>query len=53
MALFLIEMYICLSKYAAVCLFRRLAGRPDKGNCLDCGELRGNMQTELYSRLVQ
>ena len=24
--------------YAAVCLFRRQAGRPDKGNCLESGE---------------
>ena len=34
--------------YAAVCHFHRLAG-----NYLDSGEVRGNMQTRLYSRLVQ
>ena len=34
--------------YAAVCYFHRKAG-----NYLDSWELRGNMQTRLYSRLVQ
>ena len=31
--------------YTAVCLFRRQAGRPDKGNCLESGGIRGNMLT--------
>ena len=34
--------------YVAVCYFRRQAG-----NRLESGELSGNMQTRLYSRLVQ
>jgi len=29
--------------YAAVCLFRRQAGRPDNGNHLESWELRGNI----------
>ena len=30
--------------YAAVCRFRRMAGRPDNGNYLESWEVRGNMQ---------
>ena len=33
--------------------FPRQAGRPDNGNYLESGEVRGNMLTRLYSRLVQ
>ena len=37
--------------YAAVCYFRRQAGRPDKGNCLESGEIRGNMLTRPVSSI--
>ena len=33
--------------YAAVCFFPRQAGRPDNGNCLDGGEVRGNMRVGI------
>ncbi len=33
--------------YAAVCFFPRQAGRPDNGNHLESGELRGNMRVGL------
>ena len=33
---------------AAVCFFPRQAGRPDKGNCLESGEIRGNMLTRRF-----
>lgn len=29
------------------------AGRPDNGNYLESGEIRGNMLTRLYSHFVQ
>ncbi len=35
--------------YAAVCLFRRQAGRPDKGNHLESGGIRGNMLTRRFA----
>ena len=35
--------------YAAVCLFRRQAGRTDKGNCLESGEVRGNMLIRRFA----
>ena len=35
--------------YAAVCLFRRQAGRPDKENHLESGEVRGNMLTRRFA----
>ncbi len=31
--------------YAAVCFFPRPDGRPDNRNCLESGEIRGNMLT--------
>ncbi len=36
-----------LQPYAAVRLFRRQAGRPDNGNHLESGEIRGNMRVGL------
>ena len=33
--------------YAAVCFFPRQAGRPDNGNYLESGEVRGNMRVAL------
>ncbi len=33
--------------YAAVCFFPRQAGRPDNGNYLESGEVRGNMRVVL------
>ena len=33
--------------YAAVCFFPTQAGRPDNGNYLDGGEVRGNMRVGL------
>ena len=36
------------SPYAAVCLFRRPGGRPDNGNHLESGEIRGNMLTRWF-----
>jgi len=33
--------------YAAVCIFPRQAGRPDNGNHLESGEIRGNMRVVL------
>ena len=35
--------------YAAVCLFRRQAGRPDNGNYLESEEIRGNMLTRRFA----
>ena len=35
--------------YAAVCLLRRQAGRPDDGNRLESGEIRGNMLTRQFA----
>ena len=35
--------------YTAVCLFRRQAGRPDKGNCLESGGIRVNMLTPRFA----
>ena len=29
--------------------FRRQAGRPDKGNCLESGGIRGNMLTRRFA----
>ena len=34
--------------YVAVCFFPRQAERPDKGNCLESGEMRGNMLTRRF-----
>ena len=34
--------------YAAVCRFRRQTGRPDKGNYLESGEVRGNMLSSTF-----
>ena len=36
--------------YAAVCFFPRQARRPDKGKCLESGEIRGNMLTRQTLR---
>jgi hypothetical protein len=36
-----------LQPYAAVRLFRRQAGRPDNGNHLESGEIRGSMRVGL------
>ena len=37
--------------YAAVCLFRRPAGRPNNGNYLESREIRGNMLTRQVSAM--
>ena len=39
--------------YAAVCYFGRLAGRPDKGNCLESGDVISHDQPSVYTHIMQ
>lgn len=36
----------------AVCYFHRQAGRSDNGNCLESGEVRGNMLSSAFPGLL-
>ncbi|WP_160561966.1 hypothetical protein [Parablautia muri] len=39
--------------YAAVCYFRRQAGRPDKGNYLESGKVISHDQPSAYTHIMQ